>query len=102
MDARPAVGLLSGGLDSATPLAIARQEGFACHALSFDYGQRHRRELDAARDVARAQGAIEHRIITIDLRTFGVSALTADIDVPKDRMGARGEKAHGEYAVGLG
>src|SRR5882672_3772587 len=77
--------LLSGGLDSATTLATARSEGFACHALSFDYGQRHRIELEAAKRVAAAVGAVEHRIATIDLRAFGGSALTADIAVPKDR-----------------
>jgi 7-cyano-7-deazaguanine synthase len=80
-----AVVLLSGGVDSATVLAIARARGFACHALSFDYGQRHRCELEAARAVARAQGACEHRVVQIDLRAFGGSALTGDVDVPKDR-----------------
>jgi 7-cyano-7-deazaguanine synthase len=80
-----AVVLLSGGLDSATTLAIARQEGLHCHALSFDYGQRHRHELTAARRVADHLGAAEHRIVTIDLRAYGGSALTAEIDVPKDR-----------------
>ena len=73
---RPAVVLLSGGLDSATVLAIARDEGWACHALSVDYGQRHRIELEAARRVARALGAVEHRIVQIDLGVFGGSALT--------------------------
>lgn len=82
-----AVVLLSGGLDSATTLAIARDAGFICHALSFDYGQRHRHELHAAKRVAEALGAVEHRIATIDLRLFGGSALTANIDVPKDREG---------------
>jgi 7-cyano-7-deazaguanine synthase len=85
---RPAVCLLSGGLDSATVLAIARREGFACHALSFDYGQRHRFELEAARRVARALGAVDHRIVRLDLTAgggFGHSALTDDIAVPKDR-----------------
>jgi 7-cyano-7-deazaguanine synthase len=80
--------LLSGGLDSATVLAIARREGFACHALSFDYGQRHRHELEAARRVAAALGAMEHRIVRIDLTAaggFGRSALTDDVAVPKDR-----------------
>jgi 7-cyano-7-deazaguanine synthase len=72
-------------VDSTTTLAVARRDGFDCHALSFDYGQRHRRELDAARAVARALGAVEHRVVTIDLRAFGGSALTDDIDVPKDR-----------------
>ncbi len=77
--------LVSGGVDSATVLAIARRRGFDCHALSFDYGQRHRVELDAAAAVARALGACEHRIARIDLRALGGSALTDDIDVPKDR-----------------
>lgn len=72
----PAVVLLSGGLDSATVLAIARGEGYACHCLSVDYGQRHRAELDAAGRVARALGAHEHRVIRIDLAAFGGSALT--------------------------
>ena len=73
---RPAVVLLSGGLDSATALAIARAEGFACHALSFDYGQRHGAELDAARAVAVQLGAREHRVLRLDLGQFGGSALT--------------------------
>jgi 7-cyano-7-deazaguanine synthase len=81
----PAVVLLSGGLDSATCLAIARGEGFTCHAISVDYGQRHRHELQAANAVARQLGAASHRTIVIDLRGIGGSALTADIDVPKDR-----------------
>lgn len=81
-----AIVLLSGGLDSATTLAIARKDGFACHALSFHYGQRHNREIDAARRVAQALGAVEHRLIHIDLGAFGGSALTdSRIDVPKDR-----------------
>jgi 7-cyano-7-deazaguanine synthase len=73
---RPAVVLLSGGLDSATVLAIARAEGFDCHALSVDYGQRHRVELSAAREVAASLGAREHLVIPLDLRVFGGSALT--------------------------
>ena len=80
---KKAVILLSGGLDSATMLAIARDEGYHCHALSFDYGQRHRFELSAARAVARSLDAVDHRILKIDLRAFGGSALTDDIDVPK-------------------
>ena len=80
-----AVVLLSGGLDSATTLALAQRTGFECYALSFDYGQRHRVELDAARRVAAALGAARHEVVTFDLRTFGGSALTADIAVPKDR-----------------
>lgn len=85
---RRAVVLLSGGLDSATVLAIARAEGCECYALSFDYGQRHRFELEAAARVAAAGGATEHRTCKLDLRVFGGSALTADIDVPKDRSDA--------------
>ncbi|MFC1467722.1 7-cyano-7-deazaguanine synthase QueC [Verrucomicrobiota bacterium] len=82
---KKAVILLSGGLDSATALAIAKAEGFECYAMSFRYGQRHAVELEAANQVAEAQGAVEHRVVDIDLRTFGGSALTADIDVPKNR-----------------
>lgn len=82
---KPAIVLLSGGLDSATTLAVARAEGFDCHALSFDYGQRHRVELEAAKHVAAHLGVASHRWITIDLRAFGGSALTDTIDVPKDR-----------------
>lgn len=80
-----AVVLLSGGLDSATVLAMARAQGFECHALSFDYGQRHRVELKAAEQVARAGGAHSHRVARVDLRAFGGSALTAEVAVPKDR-----------------
>ena len=80
-----AICLLSGGLDSATCLAIARREGYECYCLSFDYGQRHRIEVAAARRVAKQLGAQVHRIAQIDLRVFGGSALTGDIDVPKDR-----------------
>ena len=83
MRGKPAVLLLSGGLDSATVAAIVRDEGYATYALSFDYGQRHRHELDAAAKVARALGVTEHRTANVDLRVFGGSALTADIDVPK-------------------
>jgi 7-cyano-7-deazaguanine synthase len=83
--------LVSGGLDSATCLAIAKSEGFDCYALSFDYGQRHVRELEAARDVAAYLKAVEHKIITLDLRTFGGSALTDDIDVPKGRTPETGQ-----------
>jgi 7-cyano-7-deazaguanine synthase len=79
-----AVVLVSGGLDSATTLAIARAEGFECHALAVDYGQRHYSELDAARRVAGRAGA-QLKIVTIDLRAIGGSALTDDIDVPEDR-----------------
>lgn len=76
MDRSPAVVLLSGGLDSATTLAIAREQGFVCHALSVDYGQRHGAELEAARRVARACGAHEHRLMHVDLAGIGGSALT--------------------------
>jgi 7-cyano-7-deazaguanine synthase len=82
---RKAVCLLSGGLDSSTCLAWALRERFECYALSFDYGQRHRQELAAARRMATQLGAVEHRIAVIDLRAFGGSALTADIEVPKHR-----------------
>ena len=84
MSAR-AVVLLSGGMDSAVVLACLRAEGLECHALSFDYGQRHRVELDRAAELARALGAADHRVARIDLRAFGASALTAEIEVPKDR-----------------
>src|SRR5947207_14322686 len=83
-----AVVLLSGGVDSATTLAIARAAGFPAHALTFRYGQRHAAEVDAARRVARALGAAEHVVLDVDLRRFGGSALTADIPVPKDRDAA--------------
>jgi 7-cyano-7-deazaguanine synthase len=83
---RPAVCLLSGGIDSSTCLAFARREGFACYALSFDYGQRHRSELNAAADVAARLGAAQHLVAPIDLRAFGGSALTADIAVPKSGL----------------
>ena len=85
MSSPPAVVLLSGGLDSATTLAIARAQGYTCHALSFRYGQRHALELSSAAAVARHLGAADHRIVEIDLRAFGGSALTADLPVPKDR-----------------
>ncbi len=80
-----AVVLLSGGLDSATTLAIARSGGYECHALSFEYGQRHARELDSARRLAAVLGAKNHLVLRLDLRAIGGSALTADIDVPKGR-----------------
>src|SRR5881296_12696 len=84
--AKNAVVLLSGGLDSATTLAIARAEGFVCHALSFRYGQRHAAELDAARAVAAALGAASHQLVDIELASFGGSALTSPaLAVPKDR-----------------
>ena len=85
-----AVILLSGGLDSATVLAIATREGRECHAISFIYGQRHGVELAAAKRVAEAQGVLEHLVFPLDLRLFGGSALTSDIAVPKDAVGAAG------------
>jgi len=85
MSSRKAVCLLSGGLDSSTCLGVARRDGFECYALSFDYGQRHRVELDAATKVAKFFGVRKMRIVRIDLRAFGASALTADVDVPKNR-----------------
>jgi 7-cyano-7-deazaguanine synthase len=91
--AKRAVVLLSGGLDSATVLAIARSEGYELYALSFSYGQRHIYELEAARRVAASIGVVTHRIAEIDLRVFGGSALTGDIDVPKGRTAD--EMGHG-------
>jgi 7-cyano-7-deazaguanine synthase len=82
---RRAVVLLSGGLDSATTLAVARSEGFQVSTLSVDYGQRHRRELEYAAAQARLQGVADHRVVKLDLRALGGSALTDAIDVPKDR-----------------
>ncbi len=81
---RSAVVLLSGGLDSATVLAMARADGFRCHTLAVDYGQRHRAELDAAERVSRALAAASHRVVGVDLRAIGGSALTADIAVPTE------------------
>jgi len=89
-----AVCLLSGGLDSSTCLAYALREGYTCYALSFDYGQRHRIELEAAARVAARLGAQEHRVLTIALEAFGGSALTADLAVPKAR-------STGEMACGI-
>ncbi len=84
-----AVVLLSGGLDSATVLALARAEGYRCHAMSFRYGQRHAAELGAAQAVAAQQGVAEHRIVDIDLAAFGGSALTdPDIEIPEGRQPA--------------
>lgn len=82
---RSAVVLVSGGLDSATTLAVARHQGFACHALTVRYGQRHAIELEAARRVARSLGVVRHVEVAVDLRAIGGSALTADLEVPKDR-----------------
>ena len=85
-NSRPAVVLLSGGLDSATTLAMAKQDGFACHCLSVDYGQKHRFELQAASKLADSLGAATHRIVRVDLSAFGGSALTdASLEVPKHR-----------------
>ena len=84
---KAAVVLLSGGVDSATTLAIARHEGFRCHAITFDYGQRHRFELESARIVAESMGVGRHVTIPFDLRTIGGSALTDDIPVPVDQAG---------------
>ncbi|MCC6151041.1 MAG: 7-cyano-7-deazaguanine synthase QueC [Planctomycetes bacterium] len=86
---KSAVVLVSGGLDSTTVLAYALSRGYSCHALTFDYGQRHRVELRAARRVCRALGAVSHRVVKVDLRPIGGSALTADIDVPKGRSAKR-------------
>jgi 7-cyano-7-deazaguanine synthase len=88
-----AVVLLSGGVDSTTTLAIAMAEGYETYALSFDYGQRHQIEVEAARLVANSLGAKEHRVAKIDMRIFGGSALTDDLDVPKKR--SETEIAHG-------
>ena len=86
MPAQPAVILLSGGLDSTTVLAIAQEQGYACHTLAFDYGQRHRHELDACATIADSMNAASHRVFTLDIAQFGTSALTdSDIEVPKDR-----------------
>src|SRR5690348_9433140 len=91
--ATPAVVLVSGGMDSAVTLAMARARGFACHALSVAYGQRHASELAAAARVAAMLGAVEHKTVSVDLRSIGGSALTADIQVPEH------SDAHGESDV---
>ena len=85
MSVKPAVVLLSGGLDSATVLLMAAEQGFETYALSFRYGQRHAYELEAAAQLARRHGALRHVVVDFDLRTFGGSALTGDLPVPKDR-----------------
>ena len=87
MRAKSAVCLLSGGLDSSACLGVAKRDGYDCYALTFDYGQRHRIELESAARVAKFFGACEHRILKIDLRAFGASALTAEIEVPKTGVG---------------
>jgi 7-cyano-7-deazaguanine synthase len=91
--------LLSGGLDSTTVLAIARSEGFAVHALTFRYGQRHSVEIDAAKRIARSARVARHQLVEIDLTQFGGSALTADISVPKDRDLAPSSPAAKEIPV---
>ena len=88
---RNAVVLVSGGMDSAVTVAIAREQGYRVHALSVAYGQRHSSELAAAATVARALGAIEHKTVVVDLRSIGGSALTADIDVPTDLTNSTGD-----------
>ena len=82
---KPAVVLLSGGLDSTTSLAIAVSEGYQCYAMTFRYGQRHQFEIEAAKRIATATGVAQHVIVDIDLRVFGGSALTSDLEIPKDR-----------------
>lgn len=86
---KKAVVLLSGGLDSAVCLAVALSEGFRCHTLSFDYGQRHRHEIRASENISRALGAADHRVTAIDLRSIGGSALTADLKVPRQKPEAQ-------------
>ena len=88
-----AIVLLSGGLDSTTTLAVAKAQGFDVHALSVDYGQRHRVELERAEQIAKSMGVAEHRTVRLDLRAIGGSALTAAIDVPKGRSAE--EMSHG-------
>jgi 7-cyano-7-deazaguanine synthase len=94
-----AVVLLSGGLDSTTVLAIARRDGYAVHALTFSYGQRHAAEIDAATAIARAARVVRHQIVKIDLKVFGGSALTADVPVPKDRKLDHREQGESEIPV---
>jgi 7-cyano-7-deazaguanine synthase len=91
---RKAVVLVSGGMDSAVTLALAREQGYAVHALSVSYGQRHGSELAASDRVSSMLGAVEHKIVSIDLRAIGGSALTADIDVPLDAA-----QSHGDHAI---
>ena len=87
---RKAVVLVSGGMDSAVTIALAREQGYQVYALSVAYGQRHSAELEASERVSRALGAVEHKTVHVDLRTIGGSALTADIDVPLDQLGDQG------------
>jgi len=96
MKKRRAVVLLSGGIDSATTLAVARSEGYGLYALSFDYNQRHKRELESARTVASVLGAEKHLIIKFDLKDIGGSALTSDMEVPKSVIRRRGETERDE------
>ena len=86
MDRKKAVLLLSGGLDSTTLLALAASQGYAIHALSFRYGQRHAAEVAGAQKIATRYGVVQHVVTDIDLRVFGGSAITSDIDVPKNRI----------------
>lgn len=86
-EVRKAVVLLSGGLDSMVAAGLAREQGFAVHALTIDYNQRHRREIDAARQIASVVGAVQHHVLHLDLRGFGGSALTSDLAVPKGGVG---------------
>ena len=90
---RKAVVLVSGGMDSAVTAALAREQGYTVHALSVAYGQRHDSELQAAARVARMLGAAEHKVVSVDLRSIGGSALTADIDVPLDAAASHGDNA---------
>lgn len=83
MNSKKAVILVSGGMDSAVTMAIAKEQGFLCHALSVSYGQRHGAELNAANELAKTQGAAEHKTVIVDLRSIGGSALTSDIAVPE-------------------
>ena len=95
-----AVVLLSGGLDSATILAVANRDGFECHAMSFKYGQRHDIELQSAKEVARSLGVAEHVVVDIDLAKWGGSALTSDAyDVPKNAFGAESASSSGTSAI---
>jgi len=101
MNERQAVVLLSGGLDSTTVLAIARSQGFACNCLSFHYGQRQGIELERARTIARRYGAVRHLVLRIELDAIGGSALTAAIEVPKDRpLAGRGQDIPVTYVPG--
>ena len=88
MSEKKAVVLLSGGLDSTTVVAIAKKQGFAVYALSFDYGQNHKQELDSAARVAKELGVAQHTVVKVDLRSFGGSALTSDQPIPKHRSAA--------------